>query len=176
VTPSFDLSSHQLLWDLIRAELHDNPALVKDDVPAYLHSRMQRLNVSETGLDQRRFIEALIIPAYQQSIATHLVNAKIPLRIFGQGWPRAARPISSREDLTHAIATSSALIHLWPTHHPHPIDTAGPPVLRLTSRGLAGLIADARQAATGNLIKPPPPAADSFDMAGLARILRVVAA
>ena len=132
------------------------------------HSRMKRLNVSEHGLDQRRFIEEMIIPAYQQSIARHLLQSKIPLRIFGRGWCEmsefvslAAGPISSRQELHQALSTSCALIHPWPGDHPHPIDTAGPPVIRFNSRGISALIADARLAMAGKLIKPAPPAADS---------------
>jgi hypothetical protein len=182
-SPPFDLSSHQLLWDLIRSELQSDPTLIKNDALAYLHSRMKRLNVSDHGLDHRRFIEALIIPAYQQSLAAHLLSAKIPLRIFGQGWsqiphfaPAAAGPICSREQLKQALGTSATLIHLWPSGHPHPIDSAGPPVLRLTSRGPSGLVADARLALKGNLIKPTPPAADSTDKAPIAHILRAILA
>ena len=176
-SPGFDLSSHQLLWDLIRNALQ-TATLIKD-VSEYLHSHMKRLNVSDHGLDQRRFIEELIVPAYQQSLATHLLNAKIPLKLFGQGWrelsafaPSAAGPISSREELKEAITGSTALLHAWPGDYSHPIDTAGPPVLRLTPRGAGGLIADARLALAGKLIKPASPAADAFDMAGLARIVR----
>src|SRR6185436_11312041 len=149
------------------------------DIQAYLHSRMKRLNISDHGLDERRFIEELIAPAYQQSLAAELLKAKIPLRIFGQGWsdipefaPYAAGVITSREQLKQGILDSAALLHLWPSDGPHPIDTAGPPVIRLNSRGLPGLIADTRRALQGKLIKPPAPAADAFDIAGLARILR----
>ena len=141
------------------------------------NSRMKRLNVSEKGLDKLRFIEELIIPAYQQSIATHLMRSKIPARIFGRGWREmsefvsiAAGPISSRQELHQALSTSCALIHLWPGDHPHPIDTAGPPVIRLNSQGISALIADARLAMAGKLIKPAPLAADS-SKATIARIL-----
>jgi hypothetical protein len=181
-SPPFELSSHQLLWDLIRAELQNNPAIVAGDLMPYLHSRMKRLGVAEQGLDQRRFVEDLIIPAWQQSVASHLLNSKLPLRLFGQGWadiptfaPHAGGTIQQREQLTHAISTSAAMIHIWPSSLPHPIDTAGPPVIRLTSRGLAGLIADSRLALAGRL-KPAPPAADFLDKVSIARILRVILA
>jgi hypothetical protein len=105
----------------------------------------------------------------------------LPIKIFGQNWcdipdflPHAAGPISSRQELQQALESAAALIHLWPTDHPHPVDTAGPPVIRLTSRGMAGLIADAHLASAGKLIKPPAPATDSFHTDTLARILRAV--
>jgi hypothetical protein len=180
-SPAFDLSSHQLLWDLVRAELQ--APIPISDIRGYLLSRMKRLNITDHGLDQRRFIEELIIPAYQQSLASHLLKANIALKIFGEGWrgigafaPHAVGPISSREELKQAIANCAALLHAWPGDHPHPIDTAGPPVIRLTSRGPSGLVADARLARSGKLIKPALPAADAFDMAELARIVRAAMA
>lgn len=181
-SPPFELSSHQLLWDLIRAELQNNPAIISYDLMAYLHARMKRLGVAEQGLEQRRFVDDLIIPAWQQSVANHLLNSKLPLHFFGRGWadiptfaPRAAGAIHQREQLTHAISNSAALIHIWPSGLAHPIDTAGPPVIRLASRGLAGLIADARLALAGRL-KPAPPAADSLDKVSIARTLRAILA
>jgi hypothetical protein len=106
--PNFDLSSHQLLWDLIRSELQGNPTLVKNDICTYLHSRMKRLNVTDHGLDQRRFIEELIIPSYQQSIAAHLLNSNLSLRMFGHGWCeiptfalRPHSPLAKRSSPSH---------------------------------------------------------------------------
>ena len=177
----FDLSSHQLLWDLILAELQKPFAIT--DVNAYLHSRMQRLNITDHGLDVRRFIDALIIPAYQQSIAAQLLNAELPVKLSGHGWrdipafaAYATGPIASREQLTAAVGQSGALIHVWPSDHPHPIDTAGPAVLRLTARGLSGLLSDARLALEGKMVKPRSPAADAFDMPSFAHMVRAALA
>jgi len=176
--PGFDLSSHQLLWDLIRSELADDPTRISGDVPAYLRSRMNHLAVADHGLDHRRFIEELIVPCYQQALAAQLLKSNLPLRIFGEGWRQipqfanhAAGPINSREQLKSAIQISAALVHLWPINHVHPIDAAGPPVIRLSPRGLAAFVADARLApATG--LKPARPVTDSIDMVSIARTLR----
>jgi len=179
-SPGFELSSHQLLWDLIHAELRDNPTLINNDVLAFLRSRMQRLGILEHGLDIRRFIEELIIPAYQQFIAAQLIDSHLPLRIFGQGWREISTfschsegPVTSRDHLKRALTTTLALIHLGPTNIPHPIDTAGPPVIRLTSRGISGIISDCRLAVSHRL-KPGGRVTDSTDMVSIARTLRAL--
>ena len=109
-----------------------------------------------------------------------MIQSKLPIRIFGEGWKQipafaslAAGLITSREELKHAVSSAAAVIHLWPANHAHPIDAAGPPVIRLASGGITAMIADARLALTSRL-KPTLSQADSIDVAAITRTLRAV--
>src|SRR5262249_39958132 len=83
---AFELSSHQVLWETIHADLLRNPFSLIKDVGAYLTHHMQRFDISECGLDRNLFIEHLILPTYAQGVVRILLNASIPLRLFGQNW------------------------------------------------------------------------------------------
>src|SRR5204862_2325963 len=83
-----DFSSHRVLWELIAANLHDNPFVLTEDIDAFLTRRMRKLDIAAETLSSARFITELILPAYQQSLARMLISEKIPVRIFGKGWDR----------------------------------------------------------------------------------------
>ena len=83
------------------------------------------------------FIERLILPAYQQSIARALLGKYIPLRLFGKCWeeieefaPYAAGPVNSRQHFHEILGGSGALVHVWPTSHVHPVEFTTLPVIR----------------------------------------------
>lgn len=145
-----EYSSHCVLWESIRHELLDDPTVVHD-VASYLKQRMQRSRVGEEGFSAARFIEKLIVPAYQQGLARLLIRAKIPLALYGSGWEsipefaaHASGPVGSREDLANALARSAALVHAWPSLLAHPIESAGLPLLRRGSGGPESLVRQAR--------------------------------
>jgi hypothetical protein len=151
-----DYSSQVLLWDFIREELTQDPFALTGDVDQYLKSRRSRFQVPETSFDVVTFIDRLIVPAYQQGIARLLVREGIPLRLFGHGWdsvePLAALnrgPVTSREQLRQIVAASSALIHVWPTKHLHPIELTGRPVVRAHGRTAQSFLRDTRRALEG---------------------------
>jgi hypothetical protein len=162
---TFELSSHMVLWELIASELHANPLLAADDPDAYLTSRMNRLSIGPEGFDRALFLNTLVGPAYQQGLARALLAARLPVRLFGQGWggipefaPHAAGPIASRPDLLRAAGSAAALVRATPGSHPHPIAALGRPVvtpaagplevlLRAASKAIAAKPAAVRAAA-----------------------------
>ena len=152
-----DYSSHSLLWEAIRHELSENP-LTLTDANDFLSNRMTRMGLSEENFPRQRFIEKLILPAYQQGLARVLIKAKIPLRIFGSGWDEidefssyAAGAIASREKFNAAIAQSTAVVHVWPSTLAHPIDAIQKPVVRRRDHKAQNFLSDAKSALAGNL-------------------------
>jgi hypothetical protein len=148
-----DLSSHKLLWDHIEAELHDDPLALGEDVGGYLAQRARMYEISTDAIDRRRFVENLIVPAYQQGLARLLLKAGLPLRLSGLGWDEidefravARGPVRSRQDFEATIAAASALVYVWPMRHAHPIDTFGKPVIQRTGRRAESFIAAAKAA------------------------------
>jgi len=132
-----EFSSHLLLWDLIVSELRHDPSLLQDDIDAYLTPRLKRLQIDEGAFNKALFIERLILPAYQQSIARALLGKNIPLRLFGKCWeeieefaPYAAGPVNSRQHFHEILGGSGALVHVWPTSHVHPVEFTTLPVIR----------------------------------------------
>jgi hypothetical protein len=146
-----EYSSHGLLWEMIRAELICNPFVIGTSVEDYLRQRMRRLTIGEETVSQTRFIEKLILPAYQQGLARTLIAARIPIKLWGKGWeelaefkPLAAGPVGSRRAFDDAVGRSAALVHAWLTRSAHPIDALGLPVIRDVGRGAEQFVRDAR--------------------------------
>ncbi|MCY2951566.1 MAG: hypothetical protein NTU53_06260 [Planctomycetota bacterium] len=134
--PTFDLSSHRLLWDTIADELGASPFLAAPDPDRYLTTRMTRLAISDDSLDRRRFIDQLIRPIYAQSLARMLIGVSIPVRLHGRGWSHLAdfsrhfaNEIHSRAALVSAASSATALVHISPTPWSHPIHSLCRPVL-----------------------------------------------
>ncbi len=153
-----EMSSHRLLWDAVADELVRDPFALGSSIVDYLHARMKRLNIA--ALDQRRFIDDLIAPAYARGLAELLRRHGLPLRLAGEGWeavemlrPFAAGSVTTREAFQEAVASSAALVHAWPTTIGHPIDHAGRPVV-YASRGRETFLRDARAAVAGKLAMP----------------------
>jgi hypothetical protein len=148
-----DLSSHKLLWDHIAAELRDDPLVLGEDVGGYLTQRAQMYEISADAVDRRRFVENLIVPAYQQGLARLLLKAGLPLRLTGLGWDAIDEfhsvtdgPARTWQDFEAAIAAATALVYVWPMRHAHPIDAIGKPVVHRTGRRTEALVAQARGA------------------------------
>lgn len=161
---SVELSSHELLWDLISQEMRKDPFVLNGDVHQYLAGRMRRLGIEEQGFDRRLFLEGLIVPAYQQGLARLLLEAGLPVRLFGRTWPSLAEfashaqgAVNSQAELVAAAGGASGLIHVWPSTQGHPIETLRRPVLRAYSLLRSGFI----QAARRMLAEPMEQAAPS---------------
>lgn len=164
-----DYSSHGLLWDMIRQELTDDPFRVGTDVAAYLRQRMRRIEIPGENFPAARFIDRLIVPAYQQSIARLLTRAGLPLFIHGQGWDAIddlrsahAGTVRDRAQFDSAIASVTAIVNVWPVEWAHPCTRAGVPVVGI-QRSREALLLAARRAVAGTFDPLPPdsPALDS---------------
>jgi len=161
-----DYSSHGLLWEYIREELRHNPLALSHDIDGYLAARMAKINIAQANFPRARFIEKLIVPAYQQGLARTLLCAGLRVRLFGAGWealdefrPHAAGAVSQRQQLQDIAAASAALIHVWPFKISHPIDALGVPVLTAhRCRRAQDFVRSAQAALQG---RPPAPAASS---------------
>ncbi len=158
----FEYSSHQLLWEMIGEELSRDPFALGHDVNDYLSNRMQRMGISEEGVDRPRFIDALIVPAWQQGLARAALNAGLHLRLHGKGWDNipdlaasSSGEITNQHELDQAIAASSALIHVWPVAVPHQIESLGRPVSNPLGRKRGGFIEDLRRLVTAPTSSKP---------------------
>ena len=159
-----EMSSHRLLWDAIADELTRDPFALGSSILDYLHARMRRINIGTNALDQRRFIDDLIVAAYARGLADLLRQNGLPIRCAGEGWdtiemlkPFATGTVTTRESFRDAIATSTALVHVLPTACVHPIAHQGRPVVYAT-HGRESFLRDARAAAAGKLAIQPNPA------------------
>jgi hypothetical protein len=157
-----EYSSHSVLWESIRQELLSDPFALKDP-GQFLIERMKRAKIAETSFPAGRFIEKLILPAYQQGLARIMIQGKQPLRLFGAGWQslpefagHAHGEIRSRADLTSAVASSAALLHVWPGQIPHPIDTLSRPVLRPWTTNPSSLIKSIQNTVNNRVTSIPP--------------------
>ncbi len=153
--PIADFSSHRLLWDLIEEELASNP-LVVEDPEAYLADRAAQLNISTDSLDRVRFVQALIVPAYQQGLARLLITAGLPIRIWGKGWgnlPEFANcsvgAIENEGEFSAAVSNCRALLFCWPKRAAHPIQLAGKPIVYRQGTDRSALIRAVKTAMAG---------------------------
>jgi hypothetical protein len=156
-----DLSSQHLLWDAIAAEIAEDPFVVTPEAEKYLRRRQREMRIPEEGFNRELFVNLLITPAFQQSIARLLLKEKLPVRLIGQGWQRidefasiAAGPIRSRSELANIIQSASALVYAWPTPRAHPIDALARAVIR-PAIGRSQFLGAARSALQGRA-KPNP--------------------
>jgi hypothetical protein len=161
---TLELSSHHVLWEMIRTDLLADPFALGTDIHSFLNRRMAKLKISEEGLDRDRFINELVVPAYQQGLLKLLVDANIPIKLFGRGWgefPRMSEfwqgEIKTRESLLSAIASVSALIYAWPLRYRHAIDALLRPILTPTANRANSWIRDARR-----ILNEPPAASRSL--------------
>jgi hypothetical protein len=157
----YDFSSHALLWEGIRHELRQDP-FVLTDPSRFLADRMKKLGIAEDGFPLTRFVERLMMPAYQQAIARLLIAAKLPVRLYGRGWDGldefrscAGGVIATREAFQEALKSCKALAHVWPGAAAHPIECMGISLIRTAGSRPDGLVAQAAKA----LQSPPSTAA-----------------
>jgi hypothetical protein len=151
--PNMDLSSHRLLWQAIAGEIAADPFCLAQDAHAFLHERRNRMNISEEGFDAGRFINHLILPAYQQALARLLLQNSLPLRVAGNGWDRMEEfkplwsgTLKTPEEFASAVREANVLVHAWPTPAwRHEIDALNRPVLRPPGRRRESYVQAARQ-------------------------------
>jgi hypothetical protein len=167
-----DFSSHRLLWELIEEELAANP-LALEDVDGYLANRASQLNIAIDALDRPRFVEEMILPAYQQGLARMLISAGVSIQLWGKGWgdleefaKKTSGAVSSRAELEEAIGTCKGLIYCWPTRGAHPMEMFGKQVVYRSGMDRSALIREARRV-IGMPVKLSAPSA----MGGLAKLV-----
>lgn len=156
-----DYSSHTLLWASIKQELSRDPFVLLD-VQAYLTERMRKFEVSDDAFQPARFIEKLILPAYQQGIARVLIKLGIKLKLFGCGWDRieefkafACGAVQSGDAFRDAVSQCAGLVHVWPSMIAHPIDSASVPIARRTGRRPEPFLAQIKAIVAGKTLPPP---------------------
>lgn len=147
----FELSSHHVLWTLIRDEIRRDPFCIGHNLAAYLGERMARLGLDETTVNLGLFIDQLIAPGFLQGVARILLDNNVPLGIYGSGWDtlptfRSAwgGEVSTRERFEELIANAGALLHPSPLIGAHLSHAYGQPVLHGLQPSAAGLVAAAR--------------------------------
>ena len=155
-----EYSSHRLLWEGIAEELLADPFALQDSPDRFLQTRMRRAKIADENFNRAAFLDVLIANAYQQGLARLLMQLELNVRLFGSGWHRidafkahAAGPVRSRDDLARAVASATALLHVWPSEFAHPIEAMGKAVLRVARRRDA-FSRNARAALAGKLSKP----------------------
>ncbi|HEY7086704.1 MAG TPA: hypothetical protein VH518_01365, partial [Tepidisphaeraceae bacterium] len=175
-----EYSSHSVLWEAVRQELGQNP-FVLEDVNAYLNVRMRQLGVGEESFPRMRFIEKLVLPAYQQGLVRSLIAARLPVKLYGRGWDAldefgsfACGPIRSRQEFDDAISASSVLIHAWPTKLAHPIDACDMPVVR--AAGCRNILEFVKQATLNLGAKIPAPQKSDVPPLSIETILMILRA
>lgn len=133
----FDYSSHRLLWELVEGELREDPLRVGRDPVAYLRPRMRRLEIVDEGFDFAHFIDHLVVPCYQQSLARQIMRAGVRLAVHGEGWgdlPEfktfAGGPVRDHQHFAQIVQDCAAIVHVWPVAGPHPADWIGRTVVR----------------------------------------------
>jgi hypothetical protein len=148
-----DFSSHRLLWEMIAEQLTRDALALGRDPSHYLSRAMRQLNIADASFPAAAFVERLIVPAYQQGLARLLITAKIPVRLFGDGWekvaelrPHAAGPVISREQLHQILTAARGVVHVWPDQPRHPIAYTGGHVIESLSQTRDQLINAMRRA------------------------------
>ena len=96
-------------------------------------------------------------------LAKLLLDARVPLRLFGRGWdaiePVAsafAGPLTSRETFAEALSSIRAIVNVWPVRWRHPCEFAGLPVVP-RAKNRDELLRSARAALSGKVTAPTPP-------------------
>jgi hypothetical protein len=156
-----EYSSQAVLWEQIAAELESDPLVLGENIDAYLHSRMSRLDIEmEASLDQTLFRNKLILPAWRRGVARLLIGAGLPLKLFGAGWEADERwggAVTSLEELMRALAGVAALVYPSPAIHAHAVSSLGRAVIY--PQRAAVMIHQANAALRGEFAAPAAPRA-----------------
>ena len=153
-----EYSSHQLLWDRIRAELTADPFALRGDPVAYLERHMRSLGVPPDGFDAAAFVEALIVPQYAQGVVRVVIAGNLPVHLFGAGWDRidefrhvALGPITSPAGLARVREHAAAVVDVAVVPGAHPLHRIGLPVVRPATRSQYQFLRSAEAALDGAL-------------------------
>ncbi len=149
----FEYSSHGLLWSAIAGELIENPFALSETIENYLSKRMKQFSIREEGFDRARFIDELIVPAYQQGVARALVKNGVAIELHGRGWGEvgglekfARGAVETREGLSEIFSRASVLVNCLPVGFAHPIESAGVRVVRVFGKTRDAFLRDVSSA------------------------------
>jgi len=147
-----DFSSHRVLWDTLRAEIMNNPFIVGADPQKYLMTRLKQAGFSADQFPVSRFITQLMYPAIAQSLATMLIKAQLPLKLYGMGWdsnrtfsPYSAGAIGDRSQFDAVLRQPIALVDVWPGIRSHPARAMGRPFLAFGSSAFGTFAGNAKR-------------------------------
>ena len=145
-------------WELIEQELSQDPFALGENPQGFLIERAARLDLRHESIPSARFITELIVPAYQQSLARLILEARLPLRCFGRGWKDlpwcsvSAGEITSREQFAQIIDGPIALVDLAPGADHRASESTNRPIVR--GRNRDEFLMHARAAIAGKLSPP----------------------
>src|SRR5262249_8830346 len=112
------------------------------------------------GFDRQRFIDDLILPAYQQSVARILVRHELPVALYGAGWDQVEDlrkfhrgRVETAEQFDAAVEAAGVLVHCWPGVASHPVEATHPLVVG-PARRAESLVRDVRLSLSGKLARP----------------------
>jgi hypothetical protein len=135
-----DFSSHRVLWDTLRQEIANNPFIVGSDPQNYLLSRLKSVGFATDTFPMVRFLSQLIYPAIAQAIAKLLIDAKLPVKLYGAGWDKLegftdhfAGPVNNRDQFEAIVRQPVALVDVFTGIAAHPLRCVGRPVLSLAN-------------------------------------------
>jgi hypothetical protein len=172
-----EFSSHRLLWDTVAAHLLGEPLALANDPVQYLKGQMRRLDIAADGFPWQAFIERLIVPAFQQGLAKLLIDTKLPIELFGQGWDslpafaaHCGGAVDSRQQLQLILRRACGVIHAWPHVSRHPLDHHTNRLLRPHGKSPAAVLQETRRLISAP-VTPEQPPAPRLDMPLLQRIL-----
>ena len=131
-----ELSSHHVLWELIRHDISIDPFSIGSNINEFINRRTKKLGISDEGLDRTLFINQLIVPAWQQGIIRILINAGIPVKLFGSNWNQIdgmaqcwQGSVQSRDEFKAAKQAVSILINPSMIKSDHPVLHQNMPVI-----------------------------------------------
>ena len=131
-----ELSSRQVVWEAIRDELSRDPFALGDSAERYVRRAPARLGLpAADDFPVRRFIDAVVAPAFVVGVATWLAARGVAFTLHGSGWDTVESladhtrgPVTDRESFEAVVADSGGVIDAF-LSPAHPCRSLGVPVL-----------------------------------------------
>lgn len=165
-----NFSSHRLLWEWLASHLQRDPLCAFDAAEALVERGASQLGLKPADLPVATYVEGLIVPGYALGVATILLRAGLPLRLYGEGWdridtlaPHHAGPVRTREQFRSAVAGARAVVRHVPASSPLAVDYLPVPAVGQTAAGQdARALVSSVRSATAPARSLPPPLAPSL--------------
>jgi hypothetical protein len=151
-----EYSSQELMWDAIAAEIERDPLAVYGRADALLASMATRFQIPLASIDAPLWVERLILPAYQHSLARLLIRSNLPIKLYGRNWDKiadlrehACGDLPTLAVFTDALAACSGIVHSLPVEVRGAADCVNREVVRPTGRDAKALVRLARDILSG---------------------------